>query len=105
MDNQFEKLFAMMAEMKAGQEEMRVAQAGWEQKMEVGQEELRVAQAGLEQKMEPGQEDMRSGQERLEQELRSGEERLDKVVLRIGQKENYNISKIRMCYPGSSRSS
>ncbi|GBO00012.1 hypothetical protein AVEN_217415-1, partial [Araneus ventricosus] len=39
MDKQFEKLFAMM-------------------------EDLRVAQAGLEQKME--QEEMRSGQERME---------------------------------------
>ncbi|GBN04217.1 hypothetical protein AVEN_107610-1, partial [Araneus ventricosus] len=63
MDKQFEKLFAMMAEMKAGQEEMRVAQAGLEQKMEAGQEEMRVAQAGLEQKMEAGQEEMRYGQE------------------------------------------
>ncbi|GBM37619.1 Cyclin-dependent kinase 20 [Araneus ventricosus] len=48
MDKQFEKLFAMMAEMKAGQE-------GLERKMEAGQEEIRVAQAGLEQKMEAGQ--------------------------------------------------
>ncbi|GBN69456.1 hypothetical protein AVEN_138124-1 [Araneus ventricosus] len=60
MDKQVEKLFAMMAEMKAGQEEMR------------------VAQAGLEQKMEAGREEMRSGQERLEQDLRSGQERMDK---------------------------
>ncbi|GBN36784.1 hypothetical protein AVEN_132491-1 [Araneus ventricosus] len=59
MDKQFEKLFAMMAEMKAGQEEVKVAQAGLEQKMEAGQ-------AGLEQKMEAGQEEMRSGQERME---------------------------------------
>ncbi|GBM68302.1 hypothetical protein AVEN_206557-1 [Araneus ventricosus] len=44
MDKQFEKLFAMMAEMKAGQEEMRVAQAGLEQKMEAGQEEMRSGQ-------------------------------------------------------------
>ncbi|GBM16751.1 hypothetical protein AVEN_9349-1 [Araneus ventricosus] len=61
MDKQFEKLFAMMAEMKAGQEKMRVAQVGLEQKMEAGQKEMRVAQAGLEQKMEAGQEEMRSG--------------------------------------------
>ncbi|GBN30438.1 hypothetical protein AVEN_105882-1 [Araneus ventricosus] len=47
----------MMAEMKAGQEEMGVAQAGLEQKMEAGQE-----------RMEKGQEEMRSGQERLEEE-------------------------------------
>ncbi|GBL94940.1 hypothetical protein AVEN_187457-1 [Araneus ventricosus] len=59
MNKQFEKLFAMMAEMKAGQEEMRVAQAGFEQKTEAGQ-------AGSEQKMEAGQEEMRSGQERME---------------------------------------
>ncbi|GBN32378.1 hypothetical protein AVEN_251319-1 [Araneus ventricosus] len=59
MDKQFEKLFAMMAEMKAGQE-------GLERKMEAGQEEMRVAQAGLEQKLEAGQEEMRSGQERME---------------------------------------
>ncbi|GBM22110.1 hypothetical protein AVEN_266472-1 [Araneus ventricosus] len=44
MDKQFEKLFAMMAEMKAGQEEMRVAQAGLEQKMEARQEEMRSGQ-------------------------------------------------------------
>ncbi|GBN09299.1 hypothetical protein AVEN_42275-1, partial [Araneus ventricosus] len=62
MDKQFEKLFAMMAEMKAGQE-------GLERKMEAGQEEMRVAQAGLEQKME-------AGQERLEQEMRSGQEEI-----------------------------
>ncbi|GBN30398.1 hypothetical protein AVEN_176992-1 [Araneus ventricosus] len=34
--------------------------------MKAGQEEMRVAQAGLEQKMEAGQEEMRSGQERME---------------------------------------
>ncbi|GBM76935.1 hypothetical protein AVEN_67783-1 [Araneus ventricosus] len=66
MDKQFEKLFAMMAEMKAGQEEMRVAQAGLEQKMEAGQ-------AGLEQKME-------AGQERLEQEMRSRQEELKSQI-------------------------
>ncbi|GBM10462.1 hypothetical protein AVEN_263370-1 [Araneus ventricosus] len=40
LHKQFEQLFAMMEEMKAGQEEMRVAQAGLEQKMEAGQESL-----------------------------------------------------------------
>ncbi|GBM26321.1 hypothetical protein AVEN_256549-1 [Araneus ventricosus] len=55
MDKQFERLFAMMAEMKAVQEEMKA-----------GQEEIRVAQSGLEQKMESGQEEMRSGQRRME---------------------------------------
>ncbi|GBN43198.1 hypothetical protein AVEN_78849-1 [Araneus ventricosus] len=57
MDEKFEKLFDMMAEMKAG----------------------------LEVKMEAGQEEMRSGQERLEQEMRSGQERLEQV--RSGQEE------------------
>ncbi|GBL80216.1 hypothetical protein AVEN_29188-1 [Araneus ventricosus] len=71
MDKQFEKLFAMMAEMKAGQEEMKA-----------GQEQMRVAQAGLEQTMEFGQEEMRSGQEKM----RSGQERLEKE-LRYGQEE------------------
>ncbi|GBL79183.1 hypothetical protein AVEN_92421-1 [Araneus ventricosus] len=37
MDKQFEKLFAMMAEMKAGQEEMRSGQ----ERMEKGQEEMK----------------------------------------------------------------
>ncbi|GBM63785.1 hypothetical protein AVEN_171535-1 [Araneus ventricosus] len=59
MDKQFEKLFAMMAEMKAGQE-------GLEWKMEAGQE-------GLEQKME-------AGQERLEQEMRSGQEEIKSQI-------------------------
>ncbi|GBN24760.1 hypothetical protein AVEN_158289-1, partial [Araneus ventricosus] len=59
MDKQFEKLFAMMAEMKAGQE-------GLERKMEAGQ-------AGLEQKME-------AGQERLEQEMRSGQEEIKSQI-------------------------
>ncbi|GBN24897.1 hypothetical protein AVEN_140453-1 [Araneus ventricosus] len=45
-----------MAEMKAE----------LEQKMEAGQEDMRVAQAGLEQKMETGLEEMRPGQERME---------------------------------------
>ncbi|GBL80056.1 hypothetical protein AVEN_29069-1 [Araneus ventricosus] len=47
MDKQFEKLFAMM-------EEMRAAQAGLEQKMEAGQE-----------KMQSGQERMKKGQEEM----------------------------------------
>ncbi|GBM54563.1 hypothetical protein AVEN_79611-1 [Araneus ventricosus] len=55
MNKQFEKLFAMMAEMKAVQEEMKA-----------GQKEMRVAQSGLEQKMEAGQKEMRSGQGRME---------------------------------------
>ncbi|GBM34887.1 hypothetical protein AVEN_220687-1 [Araneus ventricosus] len=52
MDEKFEKLFAMMAEMKAG----------------------------LEDKMEAGQEEMRSGQERLEQEMRSGQEEIKSQI-------------------------
>ncbi|GBL76904.1 hypothetical protein AVEN_12583-1 [Araneus ventricosus] len=72
MDKQFEKLFAMMAEMKAGQE-------GLERKMEAGQEEMRVAQAGLEQKMEAGQEEMRSGQERMEKGQKEMKGLIDEV--------------------------
>ncbi|GBM20041.1 hypothetical protein AVEN_77954-1 [Araneus ventricosus] len=52
MDEKFEKLFAMMAEMKAN----------------------------LEDKMEAGQEEMRSGQERLEQEMRSGKEEIKSQI-------------------------
>ncbi|GBN09249.1 hypothetical protein AVEN_18569-1 [Araneus ventricosus] len=54
MDVKFEKLFAMMAEMKAGLED----------KMEAGQERL--------------EKEMRSGQERLEQAMRSGQEEIKK---------------------------
>ncbi|GBL98858.1 hypothetical protein AVEN_67304-1 [Araneus ventricosus] len=86
MDKQFEKLFAMMAEMKAGQEEMRVAQAGLEQKMEAGQEEMRVAQAGLEQKMEAGQEEMRYGQERMEKGQEEMKGLIDEVKSEVQRK-------------------
>ncbi|GBM25662.1 hypothetical protein AVEN_131344-1 [Araneus ventricosus] len=48
MDKQFEKLFAMMVEMKAGQE-------GLLRKMEAGQEEMRSGQ----ERMEKGQEEMK----------------------------------------------
>ncbi|GBM04511.1 hypothetical protein AVEN_197912-1 [Araneus ventricosus] len=58
VNEKFEKLFPMMAEMKAG----------------------------LEDKIEAGQEEMRSGQERLEQEMRSGEERLEQEI-RSGKEE------------------
>ncbi|GBM80750.1 hypothetical protein AVEN_96416-1 [Araneus ventricosus] len=44
-------------------------------KMKAGQEEMRVAQAGLEQKMEAGQEEMRSGRENGERTRRN--ERID----------------------------
>ncbi|GBO12836.1 hypothetical protein AVEN_140525-1 [Araneus ventricosus] len=52
MDEKFEKLFAMMAEMKAV----------------------------LEDKMEAGQEEMRSGQERQEPEMRSGQEEIKSQI-------------------------
>ncbi|GBN44536.1 hypothetical protein AVEN_21822-1 [Araneus ventricosus] len=59
---QLEKLFAMMAEMKAVQEKMRVAEAGLELKMEAGQEEMRSGQERLEQeRLEEGQEEMKKG--------------------------------------------
>ncbi|GBO37795.1 hypothetical protein AVEN_16091-1 [Araneus ventricosus] len=58
MDEKFEKLFDMIAEMKAGLED----------KMEVGQEE-----------MQSGQEEMRSGQERLEQ-VRSVQEEMKSQI-------------------------
>ncbi|GBM30021.1 Retrovirus-related Pol polyprotein from transposon 297 [Araneus ventricosus] len=84
MDKQFEKLFAMMAEMKAGQEEMRVAQAGLEQKMEAGQEEMRTAQAGLEQKMEAGQEEMGSGQEEIKNQIQAHvESQVDEIKTHV----------------------
>ncbi|GBM99378.1 hypothetical protein AVEN_112759-1 [Araneus ventricosus] len=52
MDEKFEKLFPMMAEIKAV----------------------------LEDKMEAGQEKMRSGQERLEPEMRSGQEEIKSQI-------------------------
>ncbi|GBN14660.1 hypothetical protein AVEN_236484-1 [Araneus ventricosus] len=96
MDKQFEKLFAMMAEMKAGQEEMRVAQAGLEQKMEAGQEEMRVAQAGLEQKMEAGQEEMRSGQERMEKGQEEMKGLIDEVKSEVQRKIDEVEEKVQM---------
>ncbi|GBN02099.1 hypothetical protein AVEN_248308-1 [Araneus ventricosus] len=96
MDKQFEKLFAMMAEMKAGQEEMRVAQAGLEQKMEAGQEEMRVAQAGLEQKMEAGQEEMRYGQERMEKGQEEMKGLIDEVKSEVQRKIDEVEEKVQM---------
>ncbi|GBM21294.1 hypothetical protein AVEN_149876-1 [Araneus ventricosus] len=81
-----------MAEMKAGQEEMRVAQAGLEQKMEVGQEEMRSVQEemrSVQEEMRSVQEEMRSVQEEMrsvQEEMRSGQKRLEKE-LRSGQEE------------------
>ncbi|GBL77781.1 hypothetical protein AVEN_234609-1 [Araneus ventricosus] len=96
MDKQFEKLFAMMAEMKAGQEEMRVAQAGLEQKMEAGQEEMRVAQAGLEQKMEAEQEEMRYGQERMEKGQEEMKGLIDEVKSEVQRKIDEVEEKVQM---------
>ncbi|GBM01979.1 hypothetical protein AVEN_269578-1 [Araneus ventricosus] len=89
MDKQFEKLFAMMAEMKAGQEEMKVAQAGLEQKMEAGQ-------AGLVQKMEAGQEEMRSGQERMEKGQEEMKGLIDEVKDEVQRKIDEVEEKVQM---------
>ncbi|GBM62390.1 hypothetical protein AVEN_207613-1 [Araneus ventricosus] len=89
MDKQFEKLFAMMAEMKAGQE-------GLERKMEAGQEEMRVAQAGLEQKMEAGQEEMRSGQERMEKGQEEMKGLIDEVKSEVQRKIDEVEEKVQM---------
>ncbi|GBM47407.1 hypothetical protein AVEN_68481-1 [Araneus ventricosus] len=85
MDKQFEKLFAMMAEMKAGQEEMKA-----------GQEEMRVAQAGLEQKMEAGQEEMRSGQERMEKGQEEMKGLIDEVKGEVQRKIDEVEEKVQM---------
>ncbi|GBN77139.1 hypothetical protein AVEN_52207-1 [Araneus ventricosus] len=53
MDKQFEKLFAMTAEMRA-------QQAGLEQKMEAGQEEMRSGQAEAQNLIQAGKEEMRA---------------------------------------------
>ncbi|GBO40221.1 hypothetical protein AVEN_154252-1 [Araneus ventricosus] len=81
MDKKFEKLFAMMAEMKAGLEDKM--EAGQEE-MRSGQEEMRSGQERLEREMRFGQErlekEMPSGQERLEQEMRSGQEEIKSQI-------------------------
>ncbi|GBM78130.1 hypothetical protein AVEN_17054-1 [Araneus ventricosus] len=79
MDKQFEKLFAMMAEMKAGQEEMRVAQAGLEQKMEAGQEEMRSGQ----ERMEKGQEEMKGLIDEVKGEV---QRKIDEVKAKVQMK-------------------
>ncbi|GBO29600.1 hypothetical protein AVEN_252115-1 [Araneus ventricosus] len=89
MDKQFEKLFAMMAEMKAGQEEMKVAQAGLEQKTEAGQ-------AGLVQKMEAGKEEMRSGQERMEKGQEEMKGLIDEVKDDVQRKIDEVEEKVQM---------
>ncbi|GBO23987.1 hypothetical protein AVEN_270959-1 [Araneus ventricosus] len=85
MDKQFEKLFAMMAEMKAGQEQMKAVQ-----------EEMRVAQAGLEQKMEAGQEEMRSGQERMEKGQEEMKGLIDEVKGEVQRKIDEVEEKVQM---------
>ncbi|GBN24594.1 Retrovirus-related Pol polyprotein from transposon 297, partial [Araneus ventricosus] len=100
MDEKFEKLFAMMAEMKtrledkieAGQKEMKAGQeemkAGQEEmktrqeEMKAGQVEMKVRQeetkAGLEKKMEAGQERMEQVQEEMkvrQEEMKAGLEK------------------------------
>ncbi|GBM62896.1 hypothetical protein AVEN_177249-1 [Araneus ventricosus] len=99
MDKQFEKLFAMMAEMKAGQEQMKAVleemKAGQEE-MKAGQEEMRVAQAGLEQKMEAGQEGMRSGQERMEKGQEEMKGLIDEVKGEVQRKIDEVEEKVQM---------
>ncbi|GBM20740.1 hypothetical protein AVEN_105967-1 [Araneus ventricosus] len=70
MDEKFEKLFAMMAEMKAGLEDKM--EAGQE-KMKAGQEEMK---AGLEKEMEAGQERMEQVQEEMKDLIRAGKEEM-----------------------------
>ncbi|GBM27128.1 hypothetical protein AVEN_207470-1 [Araneus ventricosus] len=79
MDKQFEKLFAMMAEMKAGQEEMNVAQAGLDQKMEAGQEEMRSRQ----ERMEKGQEEMKGLIDEVKDEV---QRKIDEVEEKVQMK-------------------
>ncbi|GBN91989.1 hypothetical protein AVEN_149135-1 [Araneus ventricosus] len=91
MDKQFEKLFAMMAEMKAGQEEMRVAQAGLEQKMEAGQEEIRYGQ----ERMEKGQEEMKGLIDEVKSEVqRKIDEVEEKVQMKFEEVEHKVQGKI-----------
>ncbi|GBM36443.1 hypothetical protein AVEN_234825-1 [Araneus ventricosus] len=77
MDEKFEKLFAMMAEMKAGLEYKM--EAGQEE-MKAGQEEMKVLQeetkAGLEKKMEAGQERMENIQKEMKDLIRAGKEEM-----------------------------
>ncbi|GBM30117.1 hypothetical protein AVEN_78515-1 [Araneus ventricosus] len=92
MDKQFEKLFAMMAEMKAGQEQMKAVQ----EVMKAGQEKMRVAQAGLEQKMEAGKEEMRSGQERMEKGREEMKGLIDEVKGEVQRKIDEVEAKVQM---------
>ncbi|GBL95097.1 hypothetical protein AVEN_106056-1 [Araneus ventricosus] len=106
MDKQFEKLFAMMAEMKAVQEEMKAGQeemkAGQEEmkagqeEMKAGQEKMGVAQSGLEQKMEAGQEEMRSGQGRMEKGQEELKGLIDEVKGEVQRKIDEVEEKVQM---------
>ncbi|GBM25029.1 hypothetical protein AVEN_50364-1 [Araneus ventricosus] len=69
MDKQFEKLFAMMAEMKAG----------LEQKMEAGQEEMRSGQ----ERMEKGQEEMKGLIDEVKGEV---QKKIDEVEVKVQMK-------------------
>ncbi|GBN60271.1 hypothetical protein AVEN_67951-1 [Araneus ventricosus] len=71
MDEQFEKLFAMMAEMKTGQE-------------------------GLERKMETEQEEMRFGQERMEKRQEEMKGLIDEVKGEVQRKIDEVEEKVQM---------
>ncbi|GBL75296.1 hypothetical protein AVEN_194517-1 [Araneus ventricosus] len=77
----------MMAEMKAGQEEMRVAQAGLEQKIEAGLEEMRSVQEEMlsgQERMEKGQEEMKGMIDEVKGEVqRKVDEVEEKVEMKI----------------------
>ncbi|GBN14381.1 Transposon Ty3-I Gag-Pol polyprotein [Araneus ventricosus] len=64
MDKQFEKLFAMMAEMKAGQEQMKAVQ----EEMKAGQEEMKA-----------GQEEMREVEHKVQGKINEIERRLSEL--------------------------
>ncbi|GBN00144.1 Rho-associated protein kinase 1, partial [Araneus ventricosus] len=96
MDKQFEKLFAMMAKMKAGQEEMRVAQAGLEQKMEAGQEEMQSGQ----ERMEKGQEEMKGLIDEVKGEVqRKIDEVEEKVQIKVEEVKSEVKGKIEEVEP------
>ncbi|GBM68429.1 hypothetical protein AVEN_216892-1 [Araneus ventricosus] len=67
MDKHLGKLFAMMAEMKAGQEEMRVAQAGLNRKWKLDRKTC-----------DPDGRDWNKTEEKARGELQSGQERMEK---------------------------
>ncbi|GBN65897.1 hypothetical protein AVEN_181729-1 [Araneus ventricosus] len=81
MDEKFEKLLAMMAEMKAGLEDKM--EAGQEE-TKAGQEEMKVRQeemkAGLEKKMEAGQERTEHVQEEMRDLIRASKEEMRDLI-------------------------